>query len=442
METEKWAKALKDGLDIQADGAFTKRFLKHIGHLLFEMRSKGDWPAMEEALKDLGFVFEDETTWDTIRGKEIGILALACVLKHREGLLVSAVSKDRVADAVRLLDFLLAKGWARKRSVLLVMTAAVATRSMDLFMTLFETRLLGHFVLEPHDFVDMGGELCDAPTWKAMASTCVDRGLTISLPAPIGPWTKARPSTLTWKDNPALKDDLFTTLFASLHTYLAEEYGRRGISAFDALMAHAKTKSYMAVVDGANVLYYGKRSLDHSSLTVLNALCHNLALKGLRPLIVLHERHKPHERSTPYERSKPNRQHPFFATWSSAILWTSKGLNDDWFAIGAALQAKALLVTNDLFRDHINAWATTVAGTLTKTAQTLVHPWAEGRHVRYAIKPHWRDGYQVDFSMPSPIAKRIHPLIPVIHPPTAAGTPPTFSFAAVIEGERDSVAVL
>lgn len=438
-EDTKWAKALHNGLDIQADGSFTKRFLKRIGHLLFDMRSKGEWAEMETALKDLGIDLGNDDTWTAIRGKEVGILALACLLKHKEGslpaLTLSEASTERLNDASKLLVFLLGKGWARKRSVLLVMMGAVVTKSMDLFMSLFETHLVGQFVLEPKDFVEMGGELCNVATWKAIATLCADKGLTISLPFALGPWTKVHPATLTWKDDPSLKDELFVTLFDSLHTYLSEEYGRRGISAFDTLMDEAKTKSYTAVVDGANVLYHGKRTLDTQSFTLLNALCHNLGFKGMKPLIVLHERHKPHP-------MKSKRSHSFFAKWSSAILWTSKGLNDDWFAIGAALQAKAMLVTNDLFRDHIHGWATTVVGTLTKTAQTLIHPWAEGRHMRYTIKPHSRDGYHVDFVMPSPIAKRFHPLIPVLHPPTKEGTPATYSFAAVIEGERDVVAAL
>lgn len=106
---------------------------------------------------------------------------------------------------------------------------------------------------------------------------------------------------------------------------------------------------------------------------------------------------------------------------------------------------KAILVTNDLFRDHIVAWAPPEASAdeseALKRPDSLIHPWAESRHMRYTISRDFRDGWHVNLKRPSPIAKRIHPLVPLLKPPSSAGSPPVHYFAALVEGE-DTIGVL
>lgn len=462
-------KALERG----PDGFLTKASLKKVGFRLAKMRDTEDWPAMAKALKDLGIDPLDSTTWPMIGGKQLGILILAYLLAM--ALIVNkTVRKESpfFTKASALLTFLVGQRWVRKRSVLMVMDAVARCEYWDLHTELFERLLLPTFTLEPPDLEAMGGELLPRESWLTICGEMIRAKTPISLPKIMGPWSlfEEDPKTLDWCRDPSLGEELFSTLSTSLHTFLKEEYGKRGIGPFEELMASVATRDFTVVVDGANVLHCtGVKSLGHGSLhhshrtrrlkpspnltfeswSALNALCHNLAFKGLKPLIVLHLRHMPSslnqgreaKTTKPTKRSRNDpRHHPFFNRWGSYILWTSRGLNDDWFAIGAALLKKALLVTNDLFRDHVVAWASPSESKedeeALKRPSSLIHPWAEAKHLRYSIRPDPRDGWAVDFMMPSPIAKRIHRLRCVLLPPTKTERTRTYSCAAVVEGSE------
>jgi hypothetical protein len=460
-----WQVFLATQLNVQPDGLPTKSSLQRMGFLLNSMRIAGDWSLMKMALKDVEIVVEDETTWPRLGGKQLGILALAALLHHRDGALPEPSLPD-LTLAIRLLRFLVDRYWVRKRSVLIVMSACAALEVWDTHFELFEALLLPTFTPEPHDLGEMsGGTPLPPELWIKICSLLAAKETPISLPSLIPPWSKAEPTSLAWKTDPSLSPSLFSSLYDSLHTFLGLEYGRRGITPFDEAMGSLKTVTYTAVVDGANVLYSilgmsgketgGKRLkpvITSHSWAALNALCFHLRFKGFKPLIVLNRRHYISKETTKSFSAKRKHRHVraetpnFFSVWSESILWTSRGLDDDWFAIGAALKAKAVLVTNDLFRDHVVSWAPPTPPSneseALKRPSSLVRPWAEAKHMRYTVRPDPCYGWHVGLRIPSPIAKRIHPLEPVLHPPTFDGREPAvYRFAAVVEGQ-DLIAVL
>lgn len=421
------------------------------------MRSSGEWLAMERALGDLGLVLNDPTKWtDGPWCKELGILALACLLRDKgEG--VPDPRPYQLEMATQLLVYLVDKKLVRKRSVMLVMMALVRRGLWDQMEKMFEEILVRHFNPDGTDLVTLGVPSMPKATWMALLGVMADAKLSIHLPHLVSPWTEADPTDLTWVEDPRLQAGTREDLFGELTSYLKEEYGRRGAEAFEMAMKEIFTNEFDIVIDGANVLYHGTQTLDTASFARLNALCHTLVFKGFNPLIVLNVRHSPRSggRGGMSRRGggipRPlDPQANFFSKWKDKILMTSRGLNDDWFAIGAALNADCFLLTNDLFKDHVVAWAKEglEEDALFKPRVSGIKPWSDASLVRFTVRPDPTLGWLVDLTLPSPVGHRVHRLVPVLHPPTAGVSPPTYSFAMALGvtsgagGRRHRVAVI
>jgi len=147
-------------------------------------------------------------------------------------------------------------------------------------------------------------------------------------------------------------------------------------------MNRIRTQDFNAVIDGANVGYYGlsnwysasksellvSRGLDVSrvswgelhqvpfpvdvspQLDVLDDMLEKVRRQGLRPVIVLHERHTQKHRDAVVPR-----YHTILDRWmeQGALIPSPAFLNDDYcWLLAAVLRPKCYVVTNDLMRDH------------------------------------------------------------------------------------------
>ncbi len=106
---------------------------------------------------------------------------------------------------------------------------------------------------------------------------------------------------------------------------------------------------YEYVIDGANVLFSGKGKINLESYQRLDSVIKRIEQCTNKYLIVLHERHFKY---TGRDRAKITR---ICNSWKDGnICSTPKKLNDDWFAIMAAMMCyPCYIVTNDQFRDHV-----------------------------------------------------------------------------------------
>jgi len=454
-----WETLRSKGIEAEPSGSFPKHMMRKIGRILHGMRSAGEWLEMEAALGDLGLVLNDPFKWSSAPWcKELGILALACLLRDK-GDGIPDPRPDNLELATKLLDLLVASKLVRKRSVMLVMMALVRRGLWDQMVKMFEEILVRHFNPDATDLITLGVPSMPKEIWKSLLGVMADAKLSIHLPHLVSPWTEADPADLTWVEDPRLQAGTRERLFGELTSYLKDEYGRRGAEAFEMAMKEIFTNGFDIVIDGANVLYHGTQTLDTMSFARLNSLCHTLVFKGFKPLVVLNARHSPRSgcrggmsrrggHATPRGRGGMPRpldpQANFFSKWKDKILLTSRGLNDDWFAIGAALKADCFLLTNDFFKDHVVAWAKEglEEDALFKPRVSGIKPWSEASLVRFTARPHATLGWLIDLTLPSPVGHRVHRLVPVLHPPMAGVSPPTYSFAMALGGKRDRVAVI
>ena len=150
---------------------------------------------------------------------------------------------------------------------------------------------------------------------------------------------------------------------------------------FDAFVNKLKSHDYTAVIDGANVGYYGlsswypaakkemlaRQSIDLSTISdtelrtipfpvdvppkfsLVDQMLSRVVAMGHRPLLLLHERHT---REMPHSDPLNNR---FLKQWveRGVLLPTPSFLNDDFcWLYACALRRGCFVVTNDLMRDH------------------------------------------------------------------------------------------
>jgi hypothetical protein len=97
-----------------------------------------------------------------------------------------------------------------------------------------------------------------------------------------------------------------------------------------------KNKNYNVFIDGANIMFYYKRTINSESYKRLNNIYLHIKKMGYNPLIILHKKHK----------------NEIFKNMN--IYYTPYGMNDDCFFLWMGLNTKnSYVVSNDKLTDHI-----------------------------------------------------------------------------------------
>jgi len=160
---------------------------------------------------------------------------------------------------------------------------------------------------------------------------------------------------------------------------------------------------YDYIIDGANVMFFIERKITPHSykrisrlLKTLRAYHQNTYGVSPRMLLVLHRRHL----DPPQKFRRLALSEIKFWQNNLDICCTPKGVNDDYYALlNAFPRPKALLVTNDKFRDHIFKLSSK------ESNLDLIRQWRAEKVIEYAMEP--RDDGKVTLHMPSPYSFRV-----------------------------------
>jgi hypothetical protein len=166
------------------------------------------------------------------------------------------------------------------------------------------------------------------------------------------------------------------------------------------------------IIDGANLLYYGDRSITSDSYIRLDLAVKNLEKMGKKVLIVLHERHFRVNKKWPeYKKKIVN---DILKSWDKEIYYkTPRTFNDDWYAIIAAIVGDALILTNDNFNDHVFG-----AFEVMKNGKNLFRRWKQEYGVFYQFKSHNK---VIEMDFPKKYSEEIQKINNEIHVPLSNG---------------------
>ena len=133
-------------------------------------------------------------------------------------------------------------------------------------------------------------------------------------------------------------------LLGQIRKFIKRKYGGKNYERF---LKNIPEKNYSIVFDGNNVLFSdGGKEITKKSYNRLIALVDYTIKNGHTPLVFIHQRNM-----------------KYIKKWLKLPLHdymhgTPYNFNDDWFSLYYAIQNNCYLVSNDLFRDHINIFDT------------------------------------------------------------------------------------
>jgi len=123
-----------------------------------------------------------------------------------------------------------------------------------------------------------------------------------------------------------------------------------------------KNKNYNVFIDGANIMFYYKRTINSDSYKRLNNIYLHIKKMGYNPLIILHKKHK----------------NEIFKNMD--IYYTPYGMNDDCFFLWMGLNTQnSYVISNDKLTDHIfkisneEIFYNTLLKWITNSVITLIH---------------------------------------------------------------------
>ena len=360
---------------------FKNSFNKTINHYLTK-------PALSEALAVWELAESDQRE---VTNSSDGVLAIQTLLLS-----------DALEDALGLYVRLVSAGQTRKRHLNLLIDYLVKQDKYEEAAELYRTYVLTHYLMDSDDLVTF----MTAPEEirRSVIATMVNQP--ISLPESCVPTTLATQIKKA-TECPLKLIDFSPAELQTLRKILAVAFKEKGRSTemesyLEFLAAQPVTDSRKTyVIDGANLMFYGRRKIDFSSYKKLNLAVEQLLKRAERVYVILHQRHFNLKRLR-VKSPELKQIQEFIAGWDSnsqvVVYRTPPGLNDDWYSIMAAHQTGAYLLTNDQFRDHVFK--------LSKKDYNLdlMAQWRKERAVEYEFR---RGDIVVDFKHPLPWSPRI-----------------------------------
>lgn len=285
----------------------------------------------------------------------------------------------------------------RKRHAQLLVTAYINAKQWTSALKIYQLMIERYQVpgITGQDLVPFLNKETEVPVDKILdpilgqpvcLGSALDRGLEV---------TKGTLVTTKWshspgEDDPQLLD--FTDrqlqeLMSNLDTAFKEKGHNRPKVDLD--------RQYKYIIDGANVLYYAAKQAKRKSdvkITVDSYRRVSRMLKALMKLssdaqilLVLHERHFDPKGSR-YMREGALREIKYWGRLKCVdICRTPRRCNDDYYSlINAFMRPTSLLITNDLFRDHVLKLSSK------NHNLDLIAQWRQEKVVEYDMGP--RDG--------------------------------------------------
>lgn len=135
----------------------------------------------------------------------------------------------------------------------------------------------------------------------------------------------------------------YSRLLIQIFNYIKNKYSSRDYQIF---LRSIPTKSYDMVFDGNNILFSDTGKITEKSYIRLTNLVKFAQENGYNPIVFIHIR------NIKYLQKVLKKHIPEY------IYSTPYNFNDDWISIFYAVKNNCNIVSNDLFRDHINEFDT------------------------------------------------------------------------------------
>lgn len=361
---------------------------------LAELKSSNNAKFQSYLLRCLNYFLDKNDLKTTKQLINIAEIDFATVTDISLGVLVIRylTISNNLEDAIKLYKSLLTTGATRKRHLYFIIDKYLqlnTKKALEDAIVLYDEYMTKHYEIAPEDIYPFINHkhvtieqirhvltpvvnkplIFDNKQINTTTIANIDVRNTIQeFDAPVLPRNPGEPDTTTPKSLQLIK---FTTaeltelsnIFRDLYKQRKQEHE------YTKYMKFLSNKpEYDYVVDGANILFYGERTITENSYNRLNSVIHTLlrsttSTSGKKPSIqlVLHERHFKLQK---YRGKRGWRDSSFVKVANIlkklvllptvTVYKTPVRMNDDWYQIISAIRGKkTILVTNDQFRDHI-----------------------------------------------------------------------------------------
>lgn len=287
----------------------------------------------------------------------------------------------------------------RKRHLSIIINTLVKSKDYETAYSIFQGFLVNQYPIDVEDLVMF---------WNTefIRSIC-EEAISFDLEVPhvlVQPEDRKTPSSL---NKFSLTEKEKNKLLESIGDQFEKKNNR---TLFDNFISNIHTVDI--VIDGANVLFYGDRSITPASYIRLDLVIREFQNKNI--LVVLHERHF-NIRKQKWSNAEKKNVNDILNEWKKKDIFykTPRNFNDDWYAIIAGIIGNSYILTNDNFNDHVFG-----AFDVQRNGRNVFRRWKTENGVFYRFK---NNNKVVEFDFPKTYSNEIQKIEDEIYVPLTNG---------------------